>query len=288
MILVTGATGTVGTELVRQLSAAGAPVRALVRDPEKARARLGDGVELAPGDMEKPETLDAALQEVQRAFLLPPVDPGSIAMEENFLAAAKRAGLAHLVKLSSFGADPGSSMTFGRWHGQGEKLVEASGIPFTHLRPNSFMQNVLGFAGPIAAQGMLFTPAGDAGISHVDVRDIAAVAVKVLTEDGHAGKVYEITGPEALSYYDVAAKISAAIGKTVTYMPVSPEQATGALLGMGAPEWQARAVVELFLLYRSGEGGHVTDVVETVGKKTPITFDQFARDYAPAFLQAPS
>jgi uncharacterized protein YbjT (DUF2867 family) len=283
MILITGATGTNGREIVKQLSAKGAQVRALVRNSSKAANLKELGVEIVEGDFDKPETLDAALKGTEKALMLPPTDLRAVELQRNFIEAAKRAGTKHIVKFSAMGADPDSPMHIGRWHGETEKLLEVSGIPFTHLRPNAFMQNMLGFAPTIASQGVFYQPGGDAPVSHVDVRDIVAVAVKTLTEEGHTGKSYTITGSEALTFDQVAEKLSAAIGKPVKYVNVSPEDFKQSLMKWGQPDWLADTLNELYEMYRNGWGDEVTDVVTTVAKKQPISIDQFFQDHIQAF-----
>src|SRR5205814_347191 len=156
---ITGATGTVGSETVRQLAAAGATVRALARNPEKAKGMLGSGVEIAAGDLGDPASLEAALRGVERAFLLPPVDEHAVALQESFIAAARRTGTKQIVKLSALGAALDSPVPFLRQHAEGQKLLEASGIPFTELQPNSFMQNLFLVASTIAAEGVFYEPA---------------------------------------------------------------------------------------------------------------------------------
>jgi uncharacterized protein YbjT (DUF2867 family) len=145
------------------------------------------------------------------------------------------------------------------------------------------MQNLLGQARQIAATGGIFQPVGDARASFIDVRDIAAVAARALTEDGHEGQTYTLTGPEALSYHDVAAKLSEAAGRGIEYVPVSPEQFRAGALGAGLPEWLVSALERLNELFASGEAAEVTDAVRRVGRKEPYTFDRFARDHADAF-----
>lgn len=283
MILVSGATGTNGSEIVRLLSAAGVPVRALVRNRAKAAAIEGPNVEIVEGDFDKPETLEAALQGIDKALMLPPLVNNMVELQHNFIEAAKRAGVRHVVKFSAFGADPNSSIMLGKWHGQSEKELEASGMAYTHLQPNGFWQNMLAFGPSIAGEGKFYLPSGDAKISNVDTRDIAAVAAAVLKEDGHEGKTYLITGPEALSYYEVADKLSALLGKPVTYVDVSPEDYKATMVQWGVPEWLADALNELFGIYRAGYGAVVTNVVAEVAKKEPITFEQFARDHINVF-----
>jgi uncharacterized protein YbjT (DUF2867 family) len=279
MILITGATGTNGRELVKQLSAAGVPVRALVRDAAKASAIQAPGVDIVEGDLSKPETLPAALAGVERALLLTAWVPNQVELQGNFIEAARKAGVRHLAKFSVLGADPKSSVGILRQHGEVEQRVEASGIPYTLLRPNGFMQNFSAFAATIS-QGALYAPMAEGRVSFVDARDIAAVAVRVLTESGHEGRTHVITGPEALTHGEVAATLSAALGRSVTYVNVSPAQFADSMLSYGAPEWMADGLNELYGAYRAGAAAEVTDTVARVGKKAPISFDQFAREFA--------
>jgi len=224
---------------------------------------------------------------VEKAFLIPPTDPRSVEMQANFIHAAKRAGTRHVVKLSVAGADVNSPVRVARWHAEGEKELEASGIPFTHIRPNAFMQNLLALAPTIVSQGEFYQPAADGKVSHIDVRDIAAVAAKALTSDGHQGKTYVITGPEALSYDDVAGKLSTALGRPVKYVNVSPEDFKKSLLGWGIPESVADGLNELYAAIRAGYCAFVTNTVEEVAKRRPISLDNFVRDFAEAFTARP-
>ena len=284
MILITGATGTTGREVVKELSRLGARgVRALVRDPARADFIREAGFETVAGDFERPETLGAALAGVERALLLTPPTPDTVTHHRGFIEAAGGAGVRHVVKLSAIGAGADQPEGFGRWHGQAEDLLKSSGLRWTMLRPNFFMQNLLGQARQIAATGSIFQPVGDARASFIDVRDIAAVAARALTEEGHEGQTYTLTGPEALSYQDVAAKLSEAAGRTITYVPISPEQFRAGALGAGLPEWLVSALERLNEILAAGRAAEVTDAVRRAGRKEPTTFGQFARDHAEAF-----
>lgn len=284
MILITGATGTTGREVVAELRRLGARgVRALVRDPARAGFIREAGFEPVAGDFERPETFGAALEGVERALLLTPPTPDTVAHHREFIMAAAAEGVRHVVKLSAFGADADAPEGFGRWHGRAENLLKTSGLKWTLLRPNFFMQNLLGQAPQIAATGSIFQPVGDARASFIDVRDIAAVAARALTEEGHEGQTYTLTGPEALSYYEVAEKLSEAAGRTITYVPVSPEQFRAGALGAGLPEWLVSALERLNEMFVSGRTAEVTDAARRVGRREPTTFEQFARDHADAF-----
>jgi uncharacterized protein YbjT (DUF2867 family) len=284
MILVTGATGRVGSELVRQLSADGMPVRALVRDSSKAEAIAGPGVELAEGDLLDPASLDAALDGVDRLFLLTAFTPDQETPAANAIAAAKRAGNVHVVRMSAVGALEGSPFATGRGFARTEQLLQQSGLEWTVLQPNAFMQNLLGSAGAIAAEGVLYGTSGEGRIGTVDTRDVAAVARTVLTEPGHAGKTYLLTGPEALSYGDMAASLAAVLGREVRYVDVPPDRYEQTLLGFGLPEPLAADLRVLYdEIFRSGGGDLATTHVEDVTRRLPRSFEEFVRDHREAF-----
>jgi uncharacterized protein YbjT (DUF2867 family) len=283
-ILVTGATGNIGKILVEKLAAANAPARALVRSREKAEGIEKLGLEAVLGDLDKPETLQPALEGIEKVFLLSAPDPRQVELQSNLIKGAKTAGARHIIKLSAMGVGQArDSFTLARLHRETEEEIERSGIAYTHLRPNGFMQNALMFAGTIKTQGTFYAPLGDAKVSYVDARDVASVAFSTLTEDGHEGKAYEITGPQSLAYDDVARELSSATGREVKYVNVPMEAARAAMLGMGLSEWLADALVELFNFYRDGGAAHVTDTVRQVTGRAPISLAQFARDYAEAF-----
>lgn len=284
MILLTGGTGTTGSEIVRELAAAGAKrVRALVRNAGRAAFIREAGFEVVEGDFDRPETLEAALAGVERALLLTPPDPRTFEHQRVFVEAAKRAGTRHVVKFSAVGADAGAPGGFARWHGQAEELLKDSGLAWTMLQPNTFMQNLLGQARAIADEGVIYQPVGDARAAFVDARDIAAVAARVLVGEGHEGKTYVVTGPEALSYGEVAEKLTAATGRPVRYVSVTPEQFRAGALAAGLPEWLADALGLLNENFAAGKWSQVTNVVREVGGREPTTFDRFARDHAGAF-----
>ena len=285
MILVTGATGTTGSEVVRQLAERGASVRAFVRSADKAAAIQDVAGEIAVGDMAAPETLDAAMVGVERVFLLSPVDPRQVELQGNVIAAAERAGVEHVVKMAALGTSAESPITIARMHAETEARLEASGMAFTHLHPHLFMQSFLGYAPTIKSDGAFYAPMKDGALSMVDARDIAAVAAAALTEEGHAGRVYDITGPEALSFADAAAKLSTAIGKPVRYVDVPPAAAREAMLGSGMPEWLVDDLLRLMDVFSAGLAAEVTTAVADVAKVEPRTFDRFVRDHARFFLE---
>ncbi|MDP8942353.1 MAG: SDR family oxidoreductase, partial [Thermoproteota archaeon] len=215
-ILITGATGTVGSEVVKQLSSntTDINIKAAVHSIENAKKVQYDKVEVVQIDYNKPETLKEAFKDADKLFLLTHPSPKSAEHESNLVTEAKKAGIRHIVKQSIMGADLQADVEAMRLHRQAEKIIEESGIPYSFLRPNEFMQGFINFQGPtIKSNNAFYLPAQDAKVSIVDVRDIAAVAVKALTDDNkHNNKTYLITGPETLSYYQAAEILSNATG----------------------------------------------------------------------------
>jgi uncharacterized protein YbjT (DUF2867 family) len=294
-ILVTGATGTVGNEVVKQLLAAKGQREEDIIVKAAARSANDDtfrnlGVQIAQLDYNKPNTLSTALRGVNKVFLLTPFQSNMVDLTLNLVNEAKNVGVKHIVKQSVLGADAEHEITPNRLHRQAEKIIEESGIPFTFLRPNFFMQNFVTFYSHfIKTQGAFYVPAVDAKASFVDVRDIAAVAVQVLScsskngETKHIRKAYDITGGEALSYGQAAEILSKEIGKKVNYVNISDEDARKGMKDMGADEWTINSMIELFGITRAGYLSEISTAVEQVTGNKPITFSQFTRDYAVAF-----
>jgi uncharacterized protein YbjT (DUF2867 family) len=288
--LITGAAGTVGSEVAKQLSLAGQRVRAAVHSSTLAASSHEKlkGLELVEIDYNKPETLVAAFKDADKLFLLTPASPKAAELATNLVNEAKKSGITHIVKQSILGADSGLDVAHLRLHRQAEKIIEGSGIPFTFLRPNDFMQNFVNFYNStIKSKNAFYLPAEDAKVSFVDVRDIAAIAVKTLTDDDgnsrHIGKAYTITGPEALSYYQVAEILSNATGKEIDYVNISEEDTRLGMKDMGWGDWLINTTLQLFDLYRKGYASQVSSAVEEVLARKPISFPQFAKDYASAF-----
>ena len=277
MILVTGATGLNGKELLRVLSAGGVAVRALVRNPAKAEAIAAlPNVEIVQGDMAHPETLAAGLRGVDRAMLISSSDPMMLDVQTNFIDAARKADVKHIVKLSGIMPELDSAFRFARMHGEIEKRLEASGMAFTHLRAGEFMPAYFRQVPNITAKGAMFLPMEDARIASIDVGDIAEIAARVLTSSGHEGKTYPLTGPEALTMTEVAAKLSAATGKTIRYVNVPPDGARQAQLAAGMPPYLADALFELFAERRNGKEAKVWPDAGVLLGRRPTSFDEFA------------
>ena len=278
MILVIGGRSKIGSALIGDLVARGEAVRALVRSGEGASS-LPDGVQAVAGDLADVESLASAVSGVDRVFLLCGPTENEVQFNRNAIDVAKHAGIGLLVRSSIIGSDPGSQATFVRDHGICDAYLEQSGVPHAIVRPNLFMQNVPESTVPsIDADGNFYANAGDARITMVDTRDVAAVAATVLTDPGHGGRSYDVTGPEALSYHDVAAKLSGAMGRKITYIDAPDDAVGGALKGFGLPEWMAGALVDLYQDYRSsgsdGYAAQVTDTVERLTGRPARTLDE--------------
>ncbi len=281
--LVTGATGTVGSAVVGELRERGVTVRAFVRDPGQAGAILSDDVELAVGDFEDPASIRRALADVDGVFLACGNVPGQVRFETTAIDAAAAAGVRRIVKLSALGAEAGSALAFWDWQGRIEQQLEQSGVPAVVQRPATYISNLLAFAEAIAHTGMLFAPAGDAQVAMVDPRDVAAAAAVVLTEDGHDGQAYTLTGPAALSYQDIAAALSDAAGRAIAFVDVDDEAARRGMLEAGMPGFVADFLIGLFGALRAGAHARPTDTVRALTGSEPRSVAAFARDHAAAF-----
>jgi uncharacterized protein YbjT (DUF2867 family) len=282
-VFVTGATGNVGASVVKELRGRDLPVRAFVRDPGKAAAVLGSELEVAVGDFAEPDSILAALQGVEVAFLACGNHPRQVEYETNVIDAAARAGVRRLVKLSALGAEPGSRVPFWDWHGRLERHLRASGLASVVLRPQFYMSNLLGSVATIKAAGAIFAPANGAKIPMVDPRDVAAAAAVALTEDGHEGLTYVLTGPEAITFHDVAACLSEVAGRTIRYVDVPDAVARDGLLQAGMPDWMADNIVSVFGMRREDPAPQPTDAVRHLTGRQARGFADFARDHAALF-----
>jgi uncharacterized protein YbjT (DUF2867 family) len=282
-VLVTGATGTVGRHLVAELRRRGTAVRALVRDPQRAAGILGPDVELAVGDFTDPASLRAALPGVDRVHLACANHPDQVAWETAMIDAAAAAGVGRIVKLSALDAGIGSPVAFADAHGRIERHLRASGVPHVLLRPTFAMTNLLAAAAGVRQAGAIFLPGSGAKIAMIDPRDVAAVAAVALTTDGHDGRTYELTGPAAVTFDEVAAELSAALDRPVGFVPVPDDAALAQLVGAGVPEWYAAGVVAQFGLLRAGTQADVRDVVRVLTGREPRSLGQFLREHAGAF-----
>jgi len=232
-------------------------------------------------DFADPHSLVAAMRGAGRVFLLLPFGEPMTRWAGDAIAAARRAGVGHIVRLSGFGADPASWCLLNRIQGRLDAMVTASALPWTLLRPNAFMQNFAVHHGEmIRRDSALYLPDGGGRTSYIDARDIAAVAAEILLDsDNHRHETLDITGPEALSGDDAAAILSAAAGRPISYHPV-PESAAREGMQQGLPRWNVDALLSMSAFVRAGEAAPVRETVEAVTGRRPIRFRQFARDYA--------
>lgn len=283
-ILVTGSTGNVGSQVVKQLSSFKGKVRAAVQSKNRAQEIKNTGAELVEMNFNNTETVNAAFKGVQKLFLLTPFVPNMVEISENLVEQARKANVDHIVKQSAFGSNMNQVTTRNRLHQEVEEIIELSGINYTFLRPMPFMQNYLGFADSIRTQGTFSIPVGDSKTSFVDTRDIAAVAVQALTKSNeHRNKVYNITGPEAISNYEIAEILSNIAKKKITYVDVSDNDARRRMKNSGMQEWVVESLMELFGFQKDGNASIVSLDVERITDRKPISFVQFATDYADLF-----
>jgi uncharacterized protein YbjT (DUF2867 family) len=283
-ILVTGATGQVGGALLEELVRRGARPRAMVRTEGQVTTLASRDVEAVAADLESPESLPAALDGVSRVFLMSRDDPAQPEMEGALIESAARSGVERIVKLSASGAASDNPVALMRRHAQAERTLEGSGLGYTILRPQLYMQNFLRFGPSIAAEGSFAAPMSDHRFALVDVRDVARVAAATLLEDGHEGVTYLVSGPEALSYGDAARSIGEAIGKEVTYEDADPQAFREVLIAEGGlPRWRADELAFIASAYGGGVGETVTDTVARVGGSEPRSFAEFAKEHAEHF-----
>jgi uncharacterized protein YbjT (DUF2867 family) len=237
------------------------------------------------GDFEDAASIRRALADVRRAYLVTPSSPDAEAQQVRFVELAVAAGVGHIVKLSQFAADAASPVRFLRYHAAVEQRIRDLGVAFTLLRPNLFFQGLLAFQPMIAAAGRFVAPIGDARVSAVDVRDIAAVAVAALTAHGHEGRTYTITGPAAITHTEMADAIGHAIGRPVAFVDVPAQAFAAALRDAGVPAWQVDGLIEDYAHYARGEAAAVEPTVRDVTGHVARDVSTFARDFAAAFLR---
>ena len=280
MILITGATGNIGKELVQDLQSHGAEFQVMVRKEETRSLMASRGIKAVLGDFHEPGTFANALKGVRQVFLLTTPQPDIVKVEGAFLNEARKAGVQRVVRLSAVGANPWGSSPLARGHGQCEAQLEASGMAWTILRPTMFMQNIAPMYGEsVAKTSTLFAPAGEARIPWVDTRDVAALAGTVLIEAGHEGLVYDITGPELLTYEGVADLLSAQLGRTVKFVDVPDDAAYNSMTGMGMSGWFAHSIITLFHMFRANGSTALTlGTLARVTGRVPRTLDNYIKE----------
>ena len=282
MILLTGVTGKTGGETARQLLQKGAKLRAIVRNEAKAAELKAAGVELVVGDVSDVDTVKRALKGAENAFLTLPNGQRQLEQEKQFTDLAVAAGVKHLVKMSSMEAVASAETAIPRAHWAVEEYIRASGLAWTMVKPNFFMQNLLSSAGSIKAQRKFSLPMGNGTTGMADIRDIGAVCAEVLTGKGHAGQSYEITGPEVLTFYDVADQFSAVLGEKVEYVPMPMEQFRERMTKILEP-WHLNAVCELFREIAEVGLDHTTDTFKRLIGREPRSVTQFIQDNVAIF-----
>ncbi len=275
-ILVVGATGHVGREVVRQLKDKGQKVRVMTRDRRRADQLGVASDEVVIGDLRDLASLPAAVAGIEKAYYATPDPEDNVVMLKNLMSAGKAAGLRHVVRLSARSADINSTEDLARRHGLAEQALEQSGLAWTHVRPSWFMQMMFEYA----PGGRMELPGGEGRIGWIDTRDIAEMAVKALTEPGHESKCYIISGPEALSYGDLARTMSEATGRNFVYEGMTPEAFRERQLAAGDEAWYVELVLQLYANIRADRYAHLTDEFEQVMGRPATTFAQFARDCA--------
>src|SRR5215212_2120956 len=283
-ILVTGATGNVGSAVLDNLGTTDTNLRALAHDESKAQSIKDRGVEAVVGDFLEPETLVPALQGVSTVLLITPIQPEQVTQASNVIKVAKDSGNdPRIVRLSVHQASHEAPSRNSRQHAQIEDELRSSGLPYTFLRPTTFMQNTLATARTVASEARIYQPFEDGRLGMIDARDIGEVAAKVLTEDGHQGEVYTLTGPATISFYDVAEALSEVLGKEVSYIPISLEKAKEAMLEMGIPEWKVDALNEYAKAHSEGYSDWTTDDFEQLTGHPATSYKKFASDFEQVF-----
>jgi len=274
MILITGASGTVGRTVLQEVSRTPSNVRAMFRSKEEA-AKAPSGCQPVLADFSDKPSLRKALDGVTAVYLVCSPIPQFVELESNVLDVCKETGVQHVVLNSALGAGD-FPKSFPSWHRKVEDKLKSTGISFTILRPNGFLQNIVAFNAPsIRSQGAFYAAMGDAKVSYLDVGDIATVAAKALHAGAHAGKTYELHGPEAISNQELAKRISRIAGRTVNYVDIPESAQREAMLGLGMPEWQVTALIDLQQYYKQGGGAKTDGLLKSLIERDPVTLDQY-------------
>nr|WP_307680265.1 NAD(P)H-binding protein [Streptomyces sp. V4I2] len=284
MILVTGATGTIGSEVVRQLAARGEKVRAMTRDP--AKAQVPEGVEVVRGDFLDMESVTAALAGAAAVFLVAVLGPADGGRDARLVAAARAAGVRRIVKLSSIGTGDPDYGPFGTWHLPGEEALRAGGSEWTILRPSSFASNTLGWAESVHAGRPVPNMTGNGRQGVVDPRDVSEAAVEALTDSRHSGRTYTLTGPEAITVHDQAAAITAVVGRPVETLDLSPDRIREQLTASGLDAAAAESVLGGLLFAREGGNALVTDDVREALGRPARSYREWVEDHRAVFAGA--
>jgi uncharacterized protein YbjT (DUF2867 family) len=282
MLLITGASGSVGKAVLQEAMRRESKVRAMYRSKEEA-AKAPSGCETVLADYSDAPSLRKALEGVTSVYVVCSPIPQLVELESNVLDACKEAGVKHVVLNSAMGAGD-FEKSFPSWHRKVEDKLKTTGMSYTILRPNGFLQNIVAYNAPsIRTQGAFYAAMGDAKVSYLDVGDIAVVAVKALQGGAHAGKTYELNGPEAISNQELAKRISKTTGRTVNYVDIPESAQREAMLGIGMPEWQVTALLELQQYYKQGGGAKTDGLLKSLIEREPVTLDQYLAANAKEF-----
>jgi uncharacterized protein YbjT (DUF2867 family) len=282
MLLITGASGSVGKAVLQEAMRRESKVRAMYRSKEEA-AKAPSGCETVLADYSDAPSLRKALEGVTSVYVVCSPIPQLVELESNVLDACKEAGVKHVVLNSAMGAGD-FEKSFPSWHRKVEDKLKTTGMSYTILRPNGFLQNIVAYNAPsIRTQGAFYAAMGDAKVSYLDVGDIAVVAVKALQGGAHAGKTYELNGPEEISNQELAKRISKTTGRTVNYVDIPESAQREAMLGIGMPEWQVTALLELQQYYKQGGGAKTDGLLKSLIEREPVTLDQYLAANAKEF-----
>ena len=285
-ILITGSTGTIGSHLVKLLKAFSASFKAMVRSKENAQLFKEHDIPTVFGDFNDPESLDRAFEGIDRLFLLTSPSLGQVEEQSNALVAAQKAGIQKIVKVSAIGTELDSPVQLLNWHAETEEQIKTSGMDFTFLRPQSFMQNFFNYIPTIKDQNAFYAPMHNCKVPLIDSRDIAMVAAKILSEDGHEGKTYTLTGPEAISHQQIADLFSEKLGRPIQYVDIPIEAAEKAMLDTGMPNWLVHDLIAINKKFVAGELNEVYSSVKQITGIEATSFQQFLMDHLTFFQNA--
>ncbi len=283
MILLTGITGTTGSQLLQVLANKNIPLRAMVRDPEKVKELSIPQLEIVQGDFEDEDSLEIALQGVEKAFMLMPNIEEQLNNEKRFVDVAKKLDVSHVVKLSASGADVNSQALLKSYHGQSEEYLAQSGVGYTSIRPNFYMQNMLNCAASVLAEDKFYLPMRSGRTGIIDVQDVAEFIGEILTGSGHEGQTYYITGPEILSFAELGEHMSKVLDREISYIDIPPEDFCSQLRNWGSSDWYVNAVTDLFELIASDDCAKITNAFEEICGKPPRSYRQFVEQHAAVF-----
>ncbi len=279
-VLVTGATGNTGSLLVPALLKAGVDVRVLVRNEAKAKPLKELGAEVVTGDLDEPATILPAVKNVDKIYLLTWNGETQLKQAKNVINAARYEGASHIIRHSMWGPDNSRIIKQGY---EIEEIIKSSGLPWTLLKPTFYMQNTMMAAQTISSDGVIYWDMKDGRLAMNDIRDIADAAFAVITGEGHEGRSYILTGPEAISFNDAANTFSKVLDKEVKYVNVPHEASLQSMTGMGMPEWIAKGYVELMEGFSENFADSATNNVEILTGHPARSFEQFANDFAHVF-----